>query len=55
MPWKDLKGHVQTNLAKKLITKFRKKCDACRGKVIKEEHTELRSAVPKDWASEKKI
>ena len=40
---------------KKLFTKFRKKCDACRGKVIKEEHTELRSAVPKDWASEKKI
>ena len=38
---------------KKLFTKFRKKCDACGGKVIKEEHIEPRLAVPKDWAPEK--
>ena len=40
---------------KKLFTKLRKKCDTCRGKVIKEEHMEPRLAVPKDWASKKKI
>ena len=39
---------------KELFTKFRKKCDACGGKVIKGEHIESRLAVPNDWASEKK-
>ena len=40
---------------KKLFTEFRKKWKGCGGKVIKEEHMEPRSAVPKDLASEKNL
>ena len=40
---------------KKLFAKLRKKCDACGGKVIKDELIEPRLAVPKDWTLEKKF
>ena len=40
---------------KKLLTESRKKWKGCGAKVIKEEHMEPRSAVPKDLASEKNL